>query len=79
MSTKKPLGGPRFCAELNRTLRDISLLPEGGPFPLVHVITYYLHPDRVGEFNYALRKAHEALVKTNWPGYRVWAKLNGSP
>ena len=58
---------------LSRSHPDISLLRDDASL-LVQMTTYYLHPDSVGNFTYALQKGHEALVKANWPGRFLWTE-----
>ncbi len=55
---------------------EISRLPdEEVPSPLVEVITYLVNGDSESEFNYTLRKIHEAIGKTKWVPYYAWYEL----
>ena len=62
-----------ISSTLSRSLLAVSLLRDE-PSSLVQVTNYYLHPDKVADFTYALQKGHDALVKANWPGRFLWTQ-----
>ncbi len=58
-----------FSTELPEVSRP---LPGNTPTPLILVLYFYLKPGAGRDFNYCIRKFHEAIGKTNWPTNYFW-------
>lgn len=55
---------------------EVSRPPEGqGPSKMAEVIHFTVKLDAEAEFNYLMRKFHEAIGKTNWPAHYLWYAL----
>lgn len=46
-----------------------------GPSPLTSVLVFHLKFGKDAQFNYAIRKFHQAVGKTNWPFHYEWYRL----
>lgn len=57
-------------------LADVSRPPAGqGHAKMSEVVHFLLKPDKAAEFRHAVRRAHEAIGKTNWPVSYLWYEL----
>jgi hypothetical protein len=55
-------------------LADLSR-PAAAPAKMSEVVHFLLKPDKEPEFRHTLRRAHEAIGKTNWPVNYSWFVL----
>ncbi len=58
-----------------RLLPDLSRHRSGSPSLLASVIHYRLKIGKVDDFTLAMKKVHQAIEKTNWPGDYSWYAL----
>ncbi len=70
---------PFVAAERNgfwMYLADVSRPSESKEPPkMASVLNFLVKIDKASEFQYAIRKFHEAIGKTNWPTHYIWYML----
>ena len=65
-----------LSSNIEMVLPDVSRLPEGdGTAKMVAVYRMKVRYGYSEEFRHAIKKAHEAIVESEWPRYYVWLSL----
>ena len=67
---KAPVSFYSYLADISRPFSS------EGPKPLTELRYLHLNVGTEVEFTYAIRKAHEAIEKTNWPTHYQWYSLD---